>query len=198
MASFPASGSPQLGTASIPVWRDQLAAQGREVATLLAGLAPNQLRWRPGPGRWSLAECLSHLAITARRGAAHWVPAIEAARARGLTGPGPFSLGWLGAKFVTYLGPNPKRPAPAPAIFAPPADIDPDTARSDFERTQDELRGILASAEGLDLSRVGARSAVTPLIRFNLAVWFAGTVAHQRRHLDQMKRIRNDPAFPPG
>ncbi len=182
---------PQLAT-----WHDQLESLDREVRQLTGDLSPSQMQWRPGPGKWSIAECLEHLAITARLGAAHWVPAISAARRRGKTGTGPFSFGWFGRWFVGWVGPNPKRPSPAPAVFAPPASISPGRAIADFTDSQSEIRAIFRSADGLDLGRIKARSAVTPLFRFNLATWFASTVAHQHRHLDQMRRVRTDDHFP--
>jgi DinB superfamily len=177
-------------------WFDDLNRITNEARELTANSSPEQMQWRPAPGKWSLAECLEHLAITARRAMIYWIPTIAAARAAERTGPGPFSFGWLGDWFIRNVGPSPKRPIKSPSIFVPPATVDPARALADFIGSQAELAATIRSADGLDLGRVKTRSAVTPLLRFNLATWFASTVAHEHRHLDQMRRIRSDPRFP--
>lgn len=178
-------------------WCEQLDLVSDQGRQLVRGLSNSQLQWRPAPTKWSMAECLEHLAITARKGAGRWVPAIAAGRRAGIVAAGPFTFGWFGKWFIGFVGPNPKRPVPAPAVFAPPASIDPAQATTDFFQSQSEIQSILGSADGLDLGRIKAPSAAMPLLRFNLATWFASTVAHEQRHLAQLRRVRNDPGFPP-
>lgn len=177
-------------------WCEQLDLVTDQVHQLIQGLSNSQLQWRPAPTKWSIAECLEHLAITARKGASRWVPAIAAGRRAGQLAAGPFAFGWLGKWFIGLVGPNPKRPVPAPAVFAPPGSVDPAQASADFFQSQSELHAILGSADGLDLGRIKARSAAMALLRLNLATWFASTVAHQQRHLEQLRRVRNAAGFP--
>jgi len=39
------------------------AADQRAIA-LAQSLTVNQLNWKPGPGQWSIGQCLEHLAVT--------------------------------------------------------------------------------------------------------------------------------------
>jgi hypothetical protein len=72
--------------------------QNRVLADQLCDpLAPAQLVWRPAPERWSVAECLLHLNVTAALYLALVEPAIDRGRAKGLTGSGPYRTGWLSA-----------------------------------------------------------------------------------------------------
>ena len=185
-------GDPQLAQ-----WHDEVDAIRLEARSALAGLSDSQLAWRPAPGKWSILECLDHLIVTARAAAVHLKPAIAKARADGKTGAGPFGFGLLGGWFVGVVGPNPRRPMTGPAVFAPRSDLDSTRVLPDVETCQEEIQALFLAADGLDLGRIRARSAASGLIRNNLAAWFAGTVAHERRHLQQIARIKAHEGFPP-
>ena len=64
------------------------------------GLSREQFNWRSEPGVWSIAECLTHLNIVNSLDLAPIEQVIEAGRARGITGDGPFRYGFLSTKFV--------------------------------------------------------------------------------------------------
>src|SRR5215471_953026 len=74
---------------------DQLQDIRRRAKELVAGLTLEQLTRRPDPAKWSIAECLAHLNVTA----AGYLPAIDAAIQRGkeskMFGKGPFKPGLL-------------------------------------------------------------------------------------------------------
>lgn len=177
-------------------WYDALADLQREADELLGPLGQDALNWRPGPGRWSVGECVDHLAVTGSAIASYLGPALERARARGRTGAGPFEPGWLGRWWIAQVGPAPARRIRAPAVFAPSAGLRKPELAARFATMQRGLQRLVAGATGLDLRRIRARSAVTPLLRFNAATWFESTIAHERRHLDQARRVAADPALP--
>lgn len=162
----------------------------------LGRLSAAQISWRPGPGAWSIAECLDHIMTTDEKASAHWKAAAARARQNGVTGTGPFRLGWLGSWFVRQVGPNPSRKVSAPAIFAPASAGDPLENVARFGTRQQELIRFIESLGGLDLGRVKARSAVSALFRLNLAAWVTSALAHQHRHLEQIDRNRLHPSFP--
>lgn len=178
----------------LAAWWDELEQIRLDVRELTAGLAPDQWAWRPAPGKWSIAECIDHLSVTGTAAGRYQRDALEANRAR--TGHGPFSLGIFGRWMVRMVGPNPKRPMPGPAVFAPRSDLVPATVLADFEATQDLLQGLVADSEGVDLGAIRARSAASTLIRINLAAWFTANIAHEHRHLQQIRGLLAHPAFP--
>jgi len=181
----------------LAAWFDEIAQLRRQVRLTLEGLTPRQKRWRPAPEQWAIVECLDHLVVTARAAAPHLQAAIDRAVAAGMKGAGPFKLGLLGGWFTRMVGPAFKRPATHPAIFGPRASLDPAVVEQEFDETGAEIQHLIGRCDGLPLHRIRARSAATPLLRINLAAWIASTIAHEKRHLSQVKRIIKNPAFPP-
>jgi hypothetical protein len=86
---------------------DQRDAIRNDAAALTAGLSGDQFNWRPGPGRWSIAQNLHHLNV----GDAFVLPAFDRAiatgRAQGKTAPGPFRYGWFSRFLIREMEPPP-------------------------------------------------------------------------------------------
>src|SRR2546425_291184 len=57
----------------------QIDAVKRDSRTVASGLSQAQLNWRPGEGRWSIAECLVHLNVVVTK----TLPAFDRAIERG-------------------------------------------------------------------------------------------------------------------
>jgi hypothetical protein len=146
-------------------------------------------RWaaRPGPGRWSVGECVAHLNATS----AHYLPRL-AHRLEGLApdgGQGPFRRDLVGRLFAWSMEPPVRLRFRAPRPFLPGAPPPREPALATFERLQDELVALLAGADSLPLDRVRVSSPVSRRVRFSLLSAFAVLAAHQRRHLWQAERV---------
>lgn len=178
---------------------DQLRAATGDARDLIAGLTDAQLGWRPGPGRWSVAECLAHLAATAEA----YDPRLEAAARRGReagrTAPSPaaYRPGRIGRWLVGSMEPPPKRRLRAPRAFAT-GERPPASAPGRFFRAQEALEARIHEADGLDLGRVRLASPVTSLLRLPLGTMLLFLLAHERRHLWQARRVREADGFPAG
>jgi len=140
---------------SIPQLNDQLRDIQTKTKQLTTGLTPAQLAQRPGPAKWSVAECLAHL----NRAAKVMQPLIESEILRGkqakITGQGPFKPGGWGRVFTWFAEPPPKIKVPAPPNIAPPAEIgDPTVVVAEFMRYQDEWERLLKASDGIDLARL--------------------------------------------
>ena len=159
------------------------------VQHLVEGLSPEQLEWREGPDRWSIAECLSHLNVTADQ----YYPAIDRsmrrARERGLLGKGPFRHGFLMNRFIAMLEPPPRRSFKAPQNFRPRAKNLANEVGIFFAH-QDAIMKRVRQADGLDLARVRLVSPVSRWLRMSLGQSFALLAAHERRHLWQSARVK--------
>lgn len=59
----------------------------------------------------------------------------------------------------------------------------------EFLALQDELAEHVNEAEGIDLRRLRLSSPAIPLLRISLGAWFEATLAHERRHLSQARRV---------
>ncbi len=191
------ASAPQTQTAG---WLDELASVEQEVRGSLEPLSEAQFQWRPGPNRWSVGECLDHLAITGDLVLRNMRPTLDRARVEGITGAGPFKYGLLGGWFARQMEPLPpgKRGMKSPVNFVPPSGLAKSAVLGKFYAMLEDLRHALESAEGLALDRLKSPSTAKGAgwLRLNLAAWFAATLAHNRRHVVQARRVTETPGFP--
>lgn len=158
---------------------------------LLAGLSSEELARRPDPTQWSIAECLAHLNATA----AEYHPLIDAAIRRGkeskVLGQGPFKPGWLGGLLKWIAEPPPKFRMTAPKSILPPSSIkDCSQVVTEFMRVQDEWERLVRECDGLDLKKVKCDTPFRPLPRLRLAAPIPWMLAHERRHLLQAEKVK--------
>jgi len=175
----------------------QIDAVKREGQALVSGLSQAQLNWRPGPERWSIAECLVHLNIAVTKTLPAFDRAIERARSRGLVGRGPFHYSWFANWMVRSMEPPPKRRMKTFKIFLVPPGATHSAGQvlPEFLRVRDQLAERVRQADGLDLRRPRVVSPVTPLLRMPLGAYFAFVIAHDRRHLWRARQVREAPGF---
>ena len=177
--------------------RRQLADNRRAARELFAECSEIQLRWRPGPEAWSIAECLLHLIQTGRAYLPSFDRAIEEGRRRGRTGEGPYRHPWLSRWAVSMLEPPARQRFKAPAIFAPqPFSGSPAAILDEFDALGAAFVERLDASRGLDLGWLRVASPAMPLFRFSLGMAFALMAAHERRHLVQARAVTAAPGFP--
>lgn len=183
----------------IVAWLEQLDRIEADARHLSDSLSDAQFAWRPGVGRWSVGECLDHLAITTGLTLGSIRPALERGRVESITGAPPFKYGVLGGWFVRVMEKPGKRGIPAPQNFVPPSGVPKPQVMAAFFAAQQKLRNSITAAEGLALDRIKAPSSAknSGWVRLNLAAWFASTLAHERRHLAQARAVVGQPGFPP-
>jgi hypothetical protein len=168
----------------------QIEAIKQDSQNLVAGLSNKQFNWHPAPGSWSIAECLDHLIVVGSLLLARIDEGIEQARTKQLFSEEPFSYGLLGKRFVSSQEPPVKKKVKTFKQYVPPPDRSLDKVVPEFMALQNEFEERIRAADGLNLSRIKISSPVSKLIRFNLAVWFAATAAHERRHLWQAQQVK--------
>src|ERR1700728_2139124 len=166
---------------------DQISVQAREVTK---GLNEERFNWRPGPGEWSIEECLAHLLIAGNWEIRAIEDAIGRATAHGMTGAGPFRYGPFERLIVRKTEPPVKRKFTAPKHFRPLHGQPVTAVLPSFLHLQSQLMLLAQSAEGLDLARIKVPTPISRLIRLSLGMTFAQVAAHERRHLEQAWRVR--------
>ncbi|MDJ0976135.1 MAG: DinB family protein [Planctomycetota bacterium] len=179
---------------------DYTRAQER-VDQLWSTLSDEQLRWKPGPERWSVAECVGHLSKTMVEHVDKLEAAIKKGRAKGkLGGEAPYGRGtWIGRVFLGFLDPDRTKPKKlkAPGQFhGGSADVDPAAVRAEFQALNGRLLALLHEAEGLDFGRVKVAPPPTNLVKLSLAQGFQLHRWHHHRHLDQADRVTQETGFP--
>jgi len=169
---------------------EAIKADGRAVA---AGLTDAQFNWHPGPGRWSIADCLQHLNVGVSKTLPAFDRAIAEGRSKGQLAPGPFHYGWFSRWMIGSMEPPPKWRMKTPRILRVPAgatyratDVVPQ-----FSSVRDQLAQLVRQADGLDLGKIRTISPVSSLLRLPLGAYFAFIIAHDRRHVWQARQVRN-------
>jgi hypothetical protein len=157
---------------------------------LLVGLTPEQFTTQPEAGKWSVAECILHLNVTASVIQRLMESAMAQGRQDKKLGPGPFHIGLKGRLLIWIAEPPPKFRIPAPPHLRPPARIDdPERLLPDFLKAQDEWERLMRESAGLSLSKINVGKRFSPF-RAKLAAGFPWMMAHQRRHLLQAENVK--------
>ena len=185
--------------AGIPDWFAQLAgdldAADARAATLLTGLTPAQLNWKPNPGTWSVGQCLEHLCLSNEV----YVIPISQALAETPTAPvDEIAPGWFARWFIQrYIEPSQqKRPARAPRKVSPVASALDLSIGERFTASNDAIRSVMARAREVDVNRVRFRNPFVPVIRFTVGTGLLILARHNHRHLGQAERVVQLPQFP--
>lgn len=180
-------------------WVEAIHTVRQDSEILTRGLTDEQFNWRPAPGKWSVGECFNHLAIATGLMLEKVRPVVERGRVEGLHGTPPFRYQMMGGWFVRMMEKPPgKRPMPTPKNFVPPSGIPKDQVMPRYVSVLGELQEIIRQSHGLALDKLRASSAGDggSWLKFNLAAWYAATVAHLQRHFAQATRVTRSPGFP--
>jgi DinB superfamily len=170
---------------------DQLDAIKKEGEGVAAGLSEAQFNWRPGPGRWSIAQNLNHLNVGDLKVLPAFDRAIAEGRAQHRVAPGPFRYRWFSRFMIREMEPPPKRRMKTPLKGSAGEDHRLADVLPEFARVRDELARRVRQSDGLDLAHIRTISPVNRLIRLPLGAYFAFILAHDRRHLWQARQVRN-------
>jgi hypothetical protein len=185
-----------MGVRELEAWQQQFEQAGAEAKGLTQGLTESQFNWRPEPGAWSIEECLAHLTIVGQHEIRVIENAIQDARTRGLTGTGPFRYGWLERTILRQTEPPARRRFAAPRRFRPLHGQPLTAILPTFLHVQRQFSRLVTDAEGLDLARVKVPTPISRLLKLSLGMTLAQAAAHERRHLEQARRVRENPRFP--
>ncbi len=167
-----------------------------EADALVAPLTEAQFNWRPAPDRWSIAECIDHLNVTARQYLPQLDESIAEGLRRGLYGHGPFTHDLIGRLFVRTMEPPARIRISTPESFKPVELRSRSEIMAGFRAYQVQFIDRLRQASGLDLRRAKVGSPASRWIKMSLNSAFALMVAHERRHLWQAQRVMAAPGFP--
>lgn len=180
------------------LWSTQLMAEldviDRETTDLTSGLTVEQLNWQPGPGVWSIGQCLEHLRLANEV----YLPAISAALVNAQAfAVQEITLGWFARWFIrTYIEPSPAtKRGSAPRKSVPGSQI-PLSVIDRFLSTNQQARKLIRLAEPCNVNRIRFVNPFVPVIRFTVGTGLRITCSHGRRHVLQAQRVKHSPDFP--
>jgi len=107
-------------------------------------LSLEQLRWRPGQDRWSIAQCLDHLNITLGLVLPKVDAAVQEGWRNGQMGDGQTGYDPSEVAALKLVDPPVMAPAAAPTATQPATSIDLDRMVDEFHQTRDHYAEAVA------------------------------------------------------
>jgi hypothetical protein len=175
--------------AELRAYQQQFEEIIRQARELTAALTDAQFNWRP-PTAWSIEECLAHLTMVGQVEADAIEQAISRAREQGLTGNGPFEYPAWERYILRETEPPVRNPIEAPRRFVPVHEQPVTGILPTFLHVQQRFLLQIERADGLDLRRVKVATPITKLLKMSLGSTFAQAAAHERRHIEQARKVR--------
>jgi hypothetical protein len=172
-------------------YQDQLLAIRQDAPGIIGALDDARINQRSAPDKWSIAECLGHLNVSARQFMPLFDAAIADARRRGLTGAGPFAYPFLQRALARSMEPPPRVRSRTRQAFRPPQHAGAADVLREFDGWQQQFAERLRAADGIDLRRARMRSPVASWLHYSLGIGFQIFLAHERRHLWQARQVRH-------
>jgi hypothetical protein len=164
---------------------------------LVSGLEDDQLNWKPAPEKWSMAQCLDHLAVTSSKFEPYFTAALDHAHRKWeVTSAPAYRPTLIGGWLIKQVAPEAGRNLPAPKVFRPSESSAIPGALGSFLKQQEKFLEFVRATGGVDYNKTRLRSPVTPLMRYSLADAYVITVVHGQRHLAQAGRVRAMSGFP--
>jgi DinB superfamily len=183
-------------TLSLVEVRTGLDAVARETQTTFGRLDARQLNWRLDATRWSVAQCFEHL-ITANR-------LIFRAADEALSGTQPRTIwqrlpilpGVFGRMLIRSQAPTATKKFKASPKAQPATS---DIAADIIQRFVDQHRNAVARGQTLDerkASRAIMTSPFISVITYSVLDAWRLVLAHDRRHVEQARRVTQSSGFP--
>lgn len=176
---------------------DETEKNSEAARQLVSSLSESQLNWKPAPDKWSIAQCLDHLAVTSGKFDPYFTAALAGARKKWPVRIAPaYRPSWMGGWLIKQVAPETGRNLPAPKVFRPSESSNIHASLESFLEQQERFIKFVRDTNGVDYNKTRLRSPVTPLMRYSLADAFVVTVVHGQRHLAQARRVRETSGFP--
>ncbi|MGI8403114.1 MAG: DinB family protein [Gemmatimonadaceae bacterium] len=169
---------------------ESLKSAQTRLRALTDKLSDSEWSGKPGPDRWSPAECVEHLNLTSRA----YLPLLHDAvakarksRANPKTHYRRDAIGWFMSKMIA---PRHPRKVPLPRVkttpdFVPKAKRSRTATLSEFVQLQGALVTLIRSADGLPIDDVKIVSPFGGRMKYNAYSALVILERHEHRHLQQ-------------
>lgn len=171
---------------------DEFANIKKDAGDFLAKVKDSEFNKRPQNNGWSVAECYDHLVVIGFDYSNQIEAALQILREKNLKLNGTLKYSWFGERFINFVGPGRKLKAKSPKKWKPQANINKSKVTTAFLQLQDRWIELINKSAGFDLTKVKLPSPATKLIKFSAYEILGMNAAHQRRHMEQAKRVKNN------
>jgi DinB superfamily len=182
-----------LSLAEVRAGLDEVA---RQTQSTFGGLNAGQLNWRPDATRWSVAQCFEHLLLANRLMFEAADGALNGTAPRTIWQRLPGLPGMFGRMLVRSQAPsNARRFTASPQARPAASDVAGDIIRRFVEQDRDAMARVHVLDE-----RIAARTIMTSpfikVITYSVLDGWRLVFAHDRRHVEQARRVTQSPGFP--
>lgn len=172
--------------------KTQLDAASQKADSIVRSVSFEQLRERPQPDKWSIAECLVHLNLSSEAEINVLNDAYEQNQTKRMYADKQFKMDLLGRFLKWTLEPPPMflSRLKTTEMFQP-IDVEPlGEVLPTFLALQKQLKACADAANGLPLDRIKVVSPFNTKVKYNLLSCFHILLAHERRHLWQAEQVK--------
>ena len=168
----------------------------RDAQATFGGFDAQQLNWKADAKQWSVAQCFDHLLIGNGLMRRATDEALEESGRRSLWQRLPLLPAFFGRMLIRSQTPGAARKFTAPAVARPAAsDIAPDVIQR-FVAQHHELAGWVQTLDESRAARTIMTSPFASFITYSVLDGCRLTLAHDRRHVEQARRVTQSPQFP--
>ncbi len=170
----------------------QIDAASRQATAIVNGVSLAQLKQRPRPDQWSIAECLVHLNLASQAEITLLNETYERTPTRQMHVERQFKMDLLSRFLKWTLEPPPMSLSKLKTTeMFQPVNIKPlGEVLPTFLALQEQLKACADAANGLPLDRIKVVSPFNTRVKYNLLSCFHILLAHERRHLWQAERVK--------
>jgi hypothetical protein len=172
--------------------KTQLDAASQKADSIVESVSFEQLKMRPQPDQWSIAECLAHLNLSSEAEINVLDDAYEQNQTKRMYAEKQFKMDLLGRFLKWTLEPPPMSLSRLKTTeMFQPVNIEPlGEVLPTFLALQEQLKACADAANGLPLDRIKVVSPFNTRVKYNLLSCFHILLAHERRHLWQAERVK--------
>ena len=174
----------------------ELAAIAHDTRVTFGRLDAGQLNWRPTAASWSVAQCLDHLLRADHKMLQALDAAVDGSRPPAWWQRLPFLPGLFGVLMIKSQMPGATGKFTAPQAARPSSSaLDPGIV-GQFVAHQEEAAARVRSLDDGDARRIIMISPFVSFITYSVLDGCRLLVAHERRHVEQARRVTEHPGFP--
>ncbi len=176
--------------------RDDVLSIAEDARREFGKLTSDQLNWKPGPERWSVAQCFDHL-LTANTAYFPIFQSIVENRKQTRFVERLPGLPKLWARLlINSLDPSNVKKMKAPTSFEPSSSEVSSSIIEDFASQQSQIAETMDKTKDMTLDKIIITSPALSIVTYSALDAYRIMVVHERRHFQQAGRVLNDPNFP--
>lgn len=197
LAFFSLTGNSKMNTQIDDLFDDLkelLNASIKIVNDSFIGLSETQINWKPEKKKWSIAQCLDHIAISYKSYGKELDRIF--ADPKKSTGHLMFRTSLTGGIFIKTMHPDSPVKVPNPSASNPTQGTLTRKVFDDFLAAHNSLSSLVEKSKTLDLHGNKITSPFSSLMKFSLGEVLIVLAYHEKRHILQAKRVMAMPGFP--